>query len=158
MPPKTLVDLGAFDLEHIEFGPDEIRALNPHRFEFALLDGVIAFRPDDGFIIGVHHARADAFWVRGHIPGRPLFPGVLMVETSAQLCSFYWYRQLQEKERFFGFGGIENTKFRGQVVPGDDLVIAARMIQLKPRRAIFDCQGFVKDRMVFETRITGVVV
>lgn len=158
MPPKPLADLSAYDLDRIEFGPDEIRALNPHRYEFDLLHGVIAFRPEDKLIIGVHRASEDAFWVRGHIPGRPLFPGVLMVETSAQLCSFYWYRQLEERGRFFGFGGIENTKFRGQVVPGDDLILAARMVQLKPRRAIFDCQGFVRGRMVFETRITGVVV
>ena len=155
MPPRPLVDLREFDLDRIEFGPEEIRLRNPHRHEMELLDGVIAFRPDEGFIIGEHRARADAFWTRGHIPGRPLFPGVLMVELAAQLCSFYWHSRYPGQDTFFGFGGIDETRFRGTVKPGDRLIVVGRSIQVKPRRAIFDTQGFVDDKMVFQSRIIG---
>jgi len=158
MPPKPLVDLNAFDLDRLEYGPEEIRKRNPHRFEMELLHGVIAWRPEEGLVIGEHRASKEHFWVRGHIPGRPLFPGVLMVETAAQLCSFYWRCVYPDQEKFFGFGGIEQTKFRGSVVPGDRLIVAGRTAQLKARRAIFDCQGFVENRMIFECRIVGVLV
>ncbi|MHC4939702.1 MAG: 3-hydroxyacyl-ACP dehydratase FabZ family protein [Planctomycetota bacterium] len=155
MPPATFVDLSEFDLDQLEFDREAIRQRNPHRYEFELLHGVIAFRPDDGIIIGEHRASEDAFWVRGHIPGRPLFPGVLMVETAAQLCSFYWREAYPHVDKFFGFGGIENTRFRGVVEPGDRLIIIGKSVQVKPRRAIFDAQGLVGDSMVFETRIKG---
>jgi 3-hydroxyacyl-[acyl-carrier-protein] dehydratase len=158
MPPATFVDLREFDLDRIEFGRDEIRKRNPHRYEFELLHGIIAFRPDQGIIVGEHRASEDAFWVRGHIPGRPLFPGVLMVETAAQLCSFYWREAYPENPSFFGFGGIENTRFRGSVEPGDRLIVVGKSVQIKPRRAVFDAQGFVGDKMVFETRIKGMPV
>jgi 3-hydroxyacyl-[acyl-carrier-protein] dehydratase len=156
MPPKHLADLREFDLEKVEFGPEAIRKLNPHRYEMELLSSVIAFRPDDGIIIGDHIASPDAFWVRGHVPGRPLMPGVLMVELAAQLCSFYWRSQYPEHPGFFGFGGIEATRFRGTVAPGDRLIVIGKPVEVKPRRAIFEAQGFVGDRMVFETRIIGV--
>jgi 3-hydroxyacyl-[acyl-carrier-protein] dehydratase len=156
MPPATFADLQDFDLDALEFDREAIRLRNPHRYEFELLHGIIAFRPDEGLIIGEHRASDDAFWVRGHIPGRPLFPGVLMVETAAQLCSFYWREKFPDQKNFFGFGGIESTRFRGVVEPGDRLVIVGKSIQLKPRRAIFDAQGFVRDKMVFETRIMGI--
>jgi 3-hydroxyacyl-[acyl-carrier-protein] dehydratase len=156
MPPAPLVDLDGIDLDHIEYGPEEIRKRNPHRHEMELLSGILYYNPDEGLIVGEHRATDDAFSVRGHIPGRPLLPGVLMVEMSAQLCSFFWRNQFPEIDKFFGFGGIESTRFRGMVKPGDRLIIAGKSIQVKSRRAIFDAQGFVDRSMIFETRIIGI--
>ena len=155
MPPKPLVDFREFDLDHVEFGPEGIRARNPQRYEFELLENVLAFRPDESLIIGDYHARPDAFWVRGHIPGRPIMPGVLLIELAAQLCSFYWRAAFPDEKRFFGFGGIDHARFRGEVVPGDRLIVVGKSIQLKTRRAIFDTQGFVDGSMVYESRVMG---
>ncbi len=158
MPPPLLVDLKDIDLEQIEFGIDAIREHNPHRFELELLSGIVCYRPEESFIVGVYDVPQDAFWVRGHIPGRPLMPGVLMVECAAQLCSFYWRKTYPEKEGFFGFGGIENTRFRDTVAPGERIIVAGRIVQLRPRRAIFDTQGFISGRMIFSTRIMGMLI
>jgi len=158
MPPPRFADLSRFDLGRYEYDIEEIRKRNPHRHEMELLSGIVAFRPDEQLVIGAFEAREDAFWVRGHIPGRPLLPGVLMVEASAQLCSFYWRVAYPEIDKFFGFTGIENTRFRGTIVPGDRLILVGKSIEIKPRRAVFDTQGFLDrapDDMVFETRIKG---
>jgi len=155
MPPKAFADLREIDLDQVQFGPEEIRARNPHRHEFELLDAVIAYLPDQELIVGAHRADPEGFWVRGHIPGRPLFPGVLMIEAAAQLCSFYWREAFPEHKKFFGFGGIKATRFRGVVAPGDRLIIIGKPTELRPRRATFDVQGFVGDEMVFESTIIG---
>jgi len=105
-------------------------------------------------VIGFKDVRDDEFWVRGHIPGRPLFPGVLMCEAAAQLCSYY-YRRYGGSNRFVGFGGMDKVKFRGQVVPGDRLILLARVIRLGTRRAVFEVQGIVDGRVVFEGVVTG---
>ncbi|MHC4481279.1 MAG: hotdog domain-containing protein [Planctomycetota bacterium] len=63
-----------------------------------------------------------------------------------------------ETDSFLGFGAMENVKFRGAVVPGDRLVLVARKRDLRRRRAVFDCQGFVDGRMVFEGTIVGMVM
>jgi 3-hydroxyacyl-[acyl-carrier-protein] dehydratase len=158
MPPPAFVDPREIDLERVAFGPDEIRKRNPHRHEMELLHAILDYRPDDGIIIGEHRTSERDFWVRGHIPDRPLFPGVLMVELAAQLCSFYWRVHFPDVDRFFGFGGIEETRFRGTVGVGDRLVVVGKSAEVKPRRAIFDAQGFLGETMVFETRIKGMLV
>ena len=101
--------------------------------------------------------RDDEFWVRGHIPGRPLLPGVLMIEAAAQMSSLY-YKYVQKDPRFLGFGAVDGVKFRGQVVPGDRLLLLGKAVEIRSRRAVFDTQGVVGDKLVFEARITGMPI
>jgi len=154
MPPKPLVELESLDLSNVVAGPDEIRRCNPHRFEMELLEGVLHLDLEQGVAVGYKDVRDDEFWVRGHVPGRPLLPGVLMCEAAAQLSSFV-YHQVVQTDRFLGFGGMENVKFRGQVVPGDRLILVAKKVDLKPRRAVFECQAFVRGAMVYEGTVIG---
>ena len=96
-------------------------------------------------------------WVPGHFPGRPILPGVMMIEAGAQLASFLFHCRRND-DCIAGFTRIENAVFRGQVVPGQDLVVLAREVKYQPRRFISDIQGIVADRLVFEARITGMVI
>ncbi len=154
MPPKPLVDLDAIDTGSLLAGPEEIRAHNPQRFEMEHLDAVVYLDTDEGVVAGYKDVTDDEFWVRGHIPERPLLPGVLMCEAAAQLCSFY-YNEVVETDKFLGFGGLEDVKFRRAVEPNCRLLIVARVRELRPRRATFDCQAFVDGRMVFEGTVIG---
>src|SRR6056297_2048219 len=101
MPPKPLIDLDLIDSDHVEAGPEEIRKCNPQRFEMEQLDAITYFDPDKGLIAGYKDVGEEEFWVRGHIPGRPLLPGVLMCEAAAQLCSYY-YTHFTGADKFLG--------------------------------------------------------
>lgn len=158
MPQKFFVHPGELELNKVVFGVEAIREMNPQRHEMEQLHGILLFDPENRIIAGYRDVKDDEFWVRGHIPGRPLLPGVLMVECAAQLSSFYYRWLFKEEKRFFGFGGIENVRFRGTVVPGDRLIMVGKCEDIRLRRAIFDCQGFVKGKMVFEGRIIGMIV
>ncbi|HEU5116941.1 MAG TPA: beta-hydroxyacyl-ACP dehydratase, partial [Isosphaeraceae bacterium] len=95
-------------------------------------------------------------WIRGHMPGYPLMPGVLMCEAAAQLCAFYCYIIKMVEDGFLGFGGMEDVRFRGRVKPGDRLLIVGKAERIKRRQTIFDVQGFVGTNMVFHGKIIGV--
>ena len=154
MPPEPIIDVNTIDQSQILVNQEGIYKINPHRFEFQLLDGIFKFEPQAGYIVGFRDARPDEFWVRGHIPGRPLFPGVLMIETAAQLVSYY-EMSCNPGKGFLGFGGVTDVKFRGQVVPGDRLIMVGKMIESRPRRCVGATQGYVRGQLVYEGLITG---
>lgn len=154
MAPPLLFDIDKIDLDHVLHNTEAIEAINPHRDPMRMIDGVIYENEQDLTMLAFKDVRADEFWTVGHIPGRPIFPGVLMIEAAAQLASFICLRKL-EGESFMGFSGVENVKFRGMVKPGDRLLILMKQIELRRRRSICDAQGLVDGRLVFEARITG---
>lgn len=157
MPPKPLFDLSRIDTSKVIVDRDGIYAVNPHRFEFRQLDGIYVCDHQEGIIAGYRDVRDDEFWVRGHIPGRPIFPGVLMMETAAQLVSYY-VMTLEPGKGFLGFGGVDQVKFRGAVLPGMRLTMVGRMVEIRPRRCVGATQGYVDGQLVYEGLITGMWV
>ncbi|MFO8012531.1 MAG: beta-hydroxyacyl-ACP dehydratase [Phycisphaerae bacterium] len=164
MGRPLLVDLSAIDLDGQALGLEEIRRYNPHRYEMEQLSAIIHLDTEAEQIVAAKDVRDDEFWVRGHIPGRPLMPGVLMVEAAAQMCSVY-YKVVREDPRFLGFGGVDGVKFRGQVAPGQRLLLLGRAVEIRSRRAVFDTQGVVRDesdpqafKLVYEGRIIGMPI
>ena len=157
MAPPLLFDIGRIDLDHVEDDIAGIEKINLQRGHMRMLDGVIYFDRQVGHAIAYKDVRDDEFWVAGHIPGRPLLPGVLMIEAGAQLASYMTLR-LSEGVKFVGFVGCDGVKFRGQTVPGDRLVVLGKSIKFNLRRSIFAIQGLVNGTLVFEARITGMPI
>src|SRR5262245_21009841 len=161
MPSAPLVDLARIDTTRTVADIEAIRRANPQRFEMEQLSRIVFVDPAEGTLAGVLDVPEEPWWARGHIPDRPLMPGVLMVEAAAQLCSFHIrlvFDPTQYGDRFFGFGGMDEVKFRGTVFPGQKLLILGKQVEIRPRRAVYDTQGFVDGKMVFEARITGMWV
>ena len=157
MPPPVILEPGRLDLSKLVFDKAYIRKHNPQRHEFDLLDAIVHFDREARIFAGYHDVRDDAWWVRGHVPGRPLFPGALMIETAAQLASFVTHEAL-ETDSFFGFAGVDEAKFRGVVEPPCRFVVIGRARKMTPRRMVCETQGFVDDVMVFEAVVTGMAV
>jgi 3-hydroxyacyl-[acyl-carrier-protein] dehydratase len=89
MPPPLLFDLSQIDLtKEPVFDKEAICRLNPQRFEMQQLDGILWYDKKKLLVLGYKDVTEDEFWIRGHIPDRPLMPAVIMVEAAAQLSSF----------------------------------------------------------------------
>lgn len=160
MPATPILDPALIDVGTTVADRAEIDRRNPQRFEFALLDAICYADDEARIYAGYHDVKADAWWVRGHIPGRPLFPGVLMIEVAAQMASFASGRLFNTTgdEHFLGFIGVDEVKFRGAVVPPARLLVIGRVLKLAKRRTILETQGFVNGVMVFEGTVTGMSI
>ena len=154
MPPQFLFDISAIDLTGVVFDQEAIRQYNPQRGHMEQLNGIVYADGPLGRLIGYKDVKADEFWVEGHIPGRPLYPGVMMIEAGAQLASFYTKKFLGWKG-FLGFGGVDEVKFRTQVLPGVRMHLLGQKIWERHRRVNCRIQGVVNGTICFEATITG---
>jgi len=159
MPPPLLFDLSQINLAGKPvFDKEVIGKQNPQRFEMQQLDGVLWYDKDNFLVLGYKDVTENEFWVRGHIPGRPLMPGVIMVEAAAQLLSFF-VKQVYGEPVFIGFASIDSAKFRSTVEPGQRLLLLGKITKFRPGRK-YDAyiQGIVDNTMVFETSVSGMAV
>lgn len=159
MATQPLLDLSTIDLEEVIAGPEQLLSKLSQRGTFEMLDGVNLRDEEQGVIVGFKEIRGDDWWAADHIPGRPLFPGALMIEAAAQLCSYdYLLRDVADPDRFIGFGGLNGTRFRGTVEPDGRMHFVGKVNRI--RRSLFSyfAQGFFDGKLVFETEVLGVVL
>jgi 3-hydroxyacyl-[acyl-carrier-protein] dehydratase len=155
MPTPPLMNVDEIDPNNLIVTRDQIYEKLPHRYEFMQLDGLVHLDEETGLAVGLRLVKEDEFWVRGHIPGRPLFPGVLMLETAAQMAAYLAQVVMPDQTKFLAFGGLENVKFRQSVSPPSTMLIVEKVVEARRRRFICDAQGWQDGAMVFEGRITG---
>ena len=154
---NQIIDFGELDFNHVVADIDEIRKYNPQRFEFEQLTAIIFDDAERGICVGYKDIGPDEFWVRGHMPGMPLMPGVMMCEAAAQLCSYHTQRNDLLGAEVVGFGGLEEVRFRGVVQPGSRLVIMGEKVKARPGAMIVSrFQGFVDEAMVVEGKLKGI--
>ena len=156
MPPPLLIDIEAIDLTCVALSKSQIYDFLLHRFEFQLLDRVCSFDLANKRIVACAEVKSDDWWVRAHVEGRPLLPGVLMLEMAAQTSAVL--AKLAGHDAFMGFGGVEGCKFREMVVPPASLYLLCVGVDYRARRIMSDVQGVVDGRLVFEARITGLTI
>ena len=103
MASQPILDLATLNLEDVAVSKEAILELNAQREEFEQLDKIISIDLESGLAVGIKRQTADEFWTRGHIPGRPIMPGVLMIEMAAQLGSVLYHLKFETGgKKFFG--------------------------------------------------------
>ena len=156
MPRPPIVDPATIDTSTTQYGIETIRKFNRQRYEMEQLTAIVSVDLEKRLIIAYKDISKDEFWTRGHIPGRPLMPGVVMCEAVAQAASFLIAQCVKDLKDFVGFGGLDGVRFRGEVKPGDRFVIVGQIESLRRAYAVMNAQAFVGTRMVFEGTIIGV--
>lgn len=154
---ELILDLSQIDLTQQFADLNEIRRWNSQRHEMEQLTAIVLVDNVNHICVGYKDVTDSDFWVRGHMPGRPLMPGVIMCEAAAQLSSYYATRFDLLGADMVGFGGLEEVRFRDTVVPGDRLYLVCQMTRLRRGRMIV-CrfQGIVNYRVVVEGVIKGI--
>ncbi|NMC20587.1 MAG: beta-hydroxyacyl-ACP dehydratase [Thermogutta sp.] len=151
-----ILDPAQIDTETVIADIHEIRKYNPQRFEMEQLTAICYDDPQQAVCVGYKDLTADEFWARGHFPGMPLMPGVLMCEAAAQLASYYALKHRLMNAPMVGFGGFQDVRFRGIVRPGDRFVIVVRLLRARATMMTCEFQCFVKQSLMCEGIMLGI--
>jgi len=112
------------------FGRDGIESILPHREPFLLLDEVSELEPGRR-VVASREVRAEDWWFRGHFPGRPVMPGVLIVEAMAQAGAVAVLIEPENRGKLAFFAGIDDCRFKRVVEPGDVLTLTCEIDQVR---------------------------
>ncbi|MFZ4835650.1 3-hydroxyacyl-ACP dehydratase FabZ [Rouxiella sp. Mn2063] len=122
---------------------EEILDLLPHRYPFLLVDRVLDF--DEGkFLRAVKNVSFNEPCFQGHFPGKPIFPGVMILEAMAQATGILAFKSVGRLEpgELYYFAGIDKARFRRPVLPGDQMILEVEF--LKTRRGLTRFKGVAK--------------
>lgn len=157
MAKEQVISFSEFDVNRPVAGKEEILAINRQRFEMQQLDGILYEDPENRICVGYKDATDSEFWVRGHMPGMPIMPGVVMCEIAAQLSSYLCTKHNFLGAEIVGLGGLEEVRFRNVVRPGDRFVVMLRQEKVR-YGAMIICyfQGYVNESLVCDGKIKGI--
>jgi len=131
------------DMMYIE----EIKSILPHRYPFLLVDRILSIVPGES-IIGIKNVTANEEFFNGHFPGKPVMPGVLMVEAMAQVAGVLFLSQPEHKGKTPFFCGIDNVRFRRPVVPGDRIEFHAKVLKVRGNTGKVEAEARVDGELV----------
>jgi beta-hydroxyacyl-ACP dehydratase FabZ len=135
----------------------EIQALLPHRYPFLLVDQIKELEPDRR-IVGIKSVTINEPFFQGHFPGRPIMPGVLIIEAMAQAGGVLVFKSGGPIGKPVVYmAGIEEAKFRRPVVPGDQLRFEVDVLKKRPPFWKMQGKAFVENELVCEAVVTAMV-
>lgn len=144
-------------------GPDtvmdtiEVQSILPHRYPFLLVDRVVKFECNRR-AVGLKNVTINEPYFQGHFPGRPVFPGVLILEALAQLGGVLAIRSSSVDGALIVYlTGIDKAKFRKPVIPGDQIRLEVEVIKRRPPFWKMQGKAFVESDLVCEAASTAMV-
>lgn len=131
------------------FDIEKIMQILPHRYPFLLVDRVLEFQ-EGRHIVGVKNVSINEQFFTGHFPGRPVMPGVLIIEAMAQTAGILMLSRVENRGKLAYFMTMDRVKFRQTVVPGDQLLLKVDVVKIKSRTILIHALACVEDKVVAE--------
>ncbi len=129
----------------------------PHRYPFLLVDRILELEPDR--VVAIKNVTFNEPHFTGHFPGVPVMPGVLIVEAMAQAGGVLMLHDIPDRhEKLIYFTGIDKCRFRRPVIPGDQLVLEARVVKRRPRFAVLHATAKVGEELAAEAELHSAMV
>ncbi|MBU5676636.1 3-hydroxyacyl-ACP dehydratase FabZ [Alkaliphilus sp. MSJ-5] len=141
----------------MELNSVEIQNLIPHRYPFLLVDKIIEMEPGKS-AVGIKNVSINEPFFQGHFPGQPIMPGVLIVEAMAQVAAVTCMGSEENKGKLGVFTGIDNCKFRRQVVPGDTIRIEIEMTAFRRGIGKAEAKAYVEDQLACSANLTFALI
>lgn len=136
---------------------EEIQAILPHRYPFLLVDRISEMDLDQR-VVGLKNVTINEPFFQGHFPGRPVMPGVLILEAMAQVGGVLAFKSLDQKGRPVVYlTGVDHAKFRKPVVPGDQLRFEIEVLKKRAPFWKMQAKAFVESDLVCEAEVTAMV-
>jgi 3-hydroxyacyl-[acyl-carrier-protein] dehydratase len=138
----------------LNFDVEKIMELLPHRYPFLLVDRVVEVEPGVS-LSAIKNVTINESFFQGHFPGKPIMPGVLILEAMAQATGLLAFSGLIDPSdsKLYILVGIDKARFRGQVLPGDQLKLQVILKRNMRGIGMFDCKALVGDEIVAEAQM-----
>jgi len=135
---------------------NEIKKLLPHRYPFLLVDRVLSHEPRKS-IVALKNLTVNEEFFNGHFPQRPVMPGVLIIESMAQVAGLVMLVEDEHKGKIPFFTGIDNARFRRPVVPGDQMILEIEVLRIKGNVGKVRGRALVEDEVAAEADLMFVL-
>jgi 3-hydroxyacyl-[acyl-carrier-protein] dehydratase len=132
---------------------NEIQKILPHRPPMLLVDRIIDLVPFESGV-GIKNITMNEPCFRGHFPGNPIMPGVLILEAMAQVGGIAMLYPEENRGKIALFGGMENVKFKRTVVPGDQMVMKAHLLKVHGDFGKLHAEAFVGEQFAAQGDFT----
>lgn len=156
---EPIFDYSSIDITKVVADLEQLRAMNPQRFEMEQLTAIVYDDPRQQICFGYKDVAADEFWVRGYLPGAPRMPEVLVCEAAGQMCSYYVQKHGVAQGKL-GFAGMNDVQFfERPIFAGERLLMLGKVLKARAgMMVVWKFQAYVGRELVSDGTIRGVVL
>ncbi|QJC37747.1 3-hydroxyacyl-ACP dehydratase FabZ [Enterobacteriaceae endosymbiont of Donacia bicoloricornis] len=130
----------------------EVLSILPHRYPFILVDRIIAFKKFT-FLNAIKNISINEPYFQGHFPQKPIYPGVLLLESMIQTTGLLLFKSINNKNFFYYLTGIDKVRFKSPAFPGDQIILESNLEKQKNSLIYFNSLAKINNKIICQSKI-----